>query len=148
METTGTELAGRNILGGYYLASVAFLVLDLVAGWNVRVSALNGAPAFKYLYYTGCFGCGIFIFKRPRSAPLVTLLESSLNLALLLVGLVLAYWGSFDAILDPEAPQVFLTSGQVLNVTLSGSALVGGIYTNSLLRLPGGMRPPGPVTGS
>lgn len=72
----------------YYLATPLFFLADVVMGLSVRVSAL-GNPGLRYLYYAFALGCGILARTRPRMAPFVGIAESSLNVLLLVLSIML-----------------------------------------------------------
>ena len=80
-----------RLLRDYYLATPIFLLVDLLAGSNVRVSGLEAYPALKYGYYFFCFAAGLWALKRPGRSEGVALVESAVNIfVLILSGTVLS----------------------------------------------------------
>jgi len=135
--TGGTSI---RLVTGYYLGTVVFVLLDLVGGWNIRVTGLQGLPVLKYGYYAGCLGAGWLIHRYPRSAPFVALSESTLNLALLMLGFLGTYLRALDAALAGAAGTVTITYGQIINLMLNGGILVAGIYATLYIRREAGYR--------
>ena len=131
---TGFRAATANAIGWYYLGTIGFLLVDLIFGWNIRVAALEGVPLLKYAWYSGLVGCGVFIRLRPKRSAVVALVESSANLALLLGGIMLTYYGAVDMALAGSFDGIAFTPESIVNAGISGFALVGGIYSNPLMR--------------
>jgi|GEM_PF-665636 len=125
--------AATRALVWYYLGTAGFLALDLVLGWNIRISALENTPVLKFGWYAGLLGCGLIIRRHPECSALVALIESSANLALLLGGIMLTYYGAVDAALAGDFAGSPFTPESILNAGVSGFALIGGIYANPLL---------------
>ena len=130
----GLRGTATRAIGWYYLGTVGFLLLDLLFGWNVRIVALEHAPLIKYGWYSGLIGCGVFIHLRPRRAALVALIESSANLALLLGGIMLTYYGVIDAAMAGSFEGPPLTPESLINACISGLVIVGGIYSNPMMK--------------
>ncbi len=99
------------------------MVLDLALGINLRTTFLDGAPALKVAYYAAALGCGAAIARWPARAELIGLLESGANIALLVLGVGLAYLRLVDAALaDAPIPPVF-TTASALNLAVSALML-------------------------
>ena len=75
----------------YYYATPLFILLDYLAGINVRVSALDAMPLYKNLYYGFCILCGLGMYISPRYSPVVALLESAINYVLMILLLLRPY---------------------------------------------------------
>jgi len=134
-----------RLVTAYYFGTLLFILLDAVGGWNVRVTGLQGLPTLKYSYYACCLGAGWLVHRYPRSAPFVALSESTINLAILLVGLMSTYLHALDAAIAGAPGTVVITYGQIINVLLNGGILITGIYATIYLgrhsvisRVPGG----------
>ena len=134
--TAGASSTGTSIrlVVWYYLGTLLFILLDALGGWNVRVTGLQGLPALKYTYYAGCLGAGWLVHRFPRSAPFVALSESTINLAILLVGFLGTYLRALDAAMAGVPGTVMITYGQIINLLLNGGILVTGIYATIYLR--------------
>jgi hypothetical protein len=125
-----------RLLLAYYLATPLFVVLDLVAGINLRTTFLDGAPALKAAYYAASLGCGAAIARWPARAALIGLLESGTNIGLLILGVGLAYLRVLDAALaDTPLPPVF-TTASALNLALS-AVVLGTSYVGAMSRWRG-----------
>jgi hypothetical protein len=119
---------GVSWIKGYYLASPLFWLLGLWWGMEIRVTFLPD-PGPRFLYYLGLSGLGLLAHFRPRSAPWVALGESSLNLLLIMLWILLPVYSLSENLMGPEATGVPYTPGQVLvNGLLAGSFFLLGFY--------------------
>jgi hypothetical protein len=75
----------------YYYATPLFILLDYLAGINVRVSALDAMPLYKYAYYGFCILCALCIYISPKYSPVVALFESAINYVLMILLLLMPY---------------------------------------------------------
>lgn len=75
----------------YYYATPLFILLDYLAGINIRVSALDAMPLYKNAYYGFCILCALCIYIFPRYSPIVALLESAFNYVLMILLLLMPY---------------------------------------------------------
>ncbi len=122
---------GTDLLTAYYLATPVFVVLDVVAGAPIRVSALH-SPAHRFVYYGVVFLLGMLCRTRPRVAPWVGMLESSTNLFLLLLGILLPIWSLPDAVAAGGSLQAGLDGMSAANALLVGGMLVLAFHRNRL----------------
>jgi hypothetical protein len=107
----------------YYLATPAFVVSDFVWGANVRVAFLDEYPAARCGYYAVCIACALVTWRLPRLSPLIAYLESSANIALLALGVWVAYLGVI-AQAAAETPLVNpFTPETITNLIVSACAL-------------------------
>jgi hypothetical protein len=106
-------------------------VLDVVAGAPLRVSALQ-SPAHRFAYYGVVFLLGLLCRARPRLAPWVGMLESSSNLFLLLLGILLPIWSLPDAVAAGGSLQAGLDGMSAANALLVGDMLVLAFHRNRL----------------
>ena len=113
-----------RLLEAYYLLTPAFLAYDLMVGASIRVSAIP-TPELRYAYYAGIFGLGFLVRKRPRTGPFVGIAESSLNLLLLILSVLLPIWGAADAAAaGTPLDGAVITREKLLNVLITGPVLV------------------------
>ena len=111
----------------YYYATPLFILLDYVAGINIRVAALDAMPLYKNLYYGFCILCALCIYIFPKYSPIVALLESAINYVLMILLLVMPYircimqedilgqgWQTVEA----------LNAEHILNLTFAGIVAV------------------------
>lgn len=131
---TAADSARLQLLRGYYLATPLFLVADIAWGWNVRVAGLEGSPGWRISYYLVCFGLGALAWMKPERADLVGLVESGVNLAILIVGTYVAYWGIIDQVLADQPIVNPFTTERITNLVLAGSVLSVSYYGNPLVR--------------
>jgi hypothetical protein len=121
-----------SVLRNYYLATPLFFLLDYYVHIRLRV-ALPGAPAYYYyLYYLLCFVAGFVLFKHALLGALFSLLESSINLLLLLLTVFvpvvkLKQW-------QEQAITYHFGVVELLHFMLVGAILLIGFYHNPLLR--------------
>ena len=74
------------LVWGYYIATPAFIILELLFGFGFRVPFILAAPVIRYLYYAVCIACGVICHFRPKAAPYVAFAESVIYLTLIIVG--------------------------------------------------------------
>lgn len=113
-----------RLLAGYYLATPIFAVVDAAAGAPVRVSGF--LPGWgRAAYYAALLVLGLLCRARPAAAPWVGMAESSVNLLLLLLGILLPVWSMTDAVLAGGPMEgAGLTPLAAGNALLAGGALV------------------------
>ena len=112
----------------YYYATPLFILLDYLAGINVRVAALDSMPLYKNAYYGFCIICAFCIYIFPKYSPIVALLESGINFVMMILLLFLPYAiliSNTEDVLsqDWSLPQMF-TAQRIANLTLAGFVAV------------------------
>lgn len=107
----------------YYLATPLFAAVDLVLGEPVRVAALD-AQGWRYAYYGVAFGLGLLCWMRPRVAPLVGIVESSANLLLLLLSVLLPIWTLPGDVAAGGGVDLAFGAARIWNVAIVGAALI------------------------
>jgi hypothetical protein len=111
-----------GLVVGYYLATPAFAVADLYFGVPVRVAGvLPTGP--RVAYYAVVFSLGLLCLRQPRATPWVGMLESSANLLVLLLSILLPIWALPDAVMSGGPITGGLTPAGAMNALLSGAAL-------------------------
>lgn len=112
-----------RLVAGYYLATPLFAVVDLAAGAPVRVSGV--LPGWgRGAYYAVLLLLGFLCRARPAATPWVGMAESSVNIFLLLLGILLPVWSMTDAVLAGAPLRGGLTPAAAGNALLAGGALV------------------------
>ncbi len=117
-----------RLIQAYYLGSPLFFLLGLWWGVELRASFLPD-PGVRFLYYAFISALGLLTYFKPRTAPWVAMGESSLNLLLILLWILLPIydlsgWGA--EVGDPGLPY---TAGQVLvNGGMAGTLLILGFH--------------------
>lgn len=114
----------------YFYITPLFILLDYILGINIRVSALETMPLYKNLYYGFCILCGICMYVIPRYSAVVALLESSINIMMLVLGIFLPYIQTITALMDDvlgadfTALEESLKVQPMLNLFIVGSCLI------------------------
>lgn len=117
----------------YYFVTPLFFAIDLIFGVNMRVSipGVEG-DAFYYLYISACFILGSFVFKSPLSSSLFGLAESSINILLLILSVMLPIFnlaGNLD-----EMNTFSFGVEEILHFLIAGSVLLLSFHLNPLMQ--------------
>jgi len=120
----------------YYFASVIFLLIDWLAGANVRAVGFAAHPTLRMVYYLACLLCGMVVRLLPAWSAPVTLAESTVNITALMISVLTPLY-TFD-VEHPSRPLVAFPQ-LVINFMISGTAALVAWY-QSLYALPG-LRP-------
>ena len=108
----------RNILIGYYAATIVFLILDFGAGFNIRIAFLEAFPAWRAAYYGVLFLCLALVLWQPSLAVIVGAFESLVTLAALIISFGMRVILLTGAVLD--AGGGIVTVPEILNFLVSG----------------------------
>jgi len=130
VETTAPEEVRRGrptLTAVYYLATPVFALCDWIFHLNVRVAALDGQPALKNSYYAICTAAGALTYWKPSLSRVVGLAESSVNILLLVLGVMLPYYSLIGSFNGEQAFMPF-TPARVLNFLISGFMWVRVFY--------------------
>ena len=127
VQTASRPPSGQRLVEAYYLATPLFFLADVVMGLSIRVSAL-GDPRLRYLYYGFALSCGIVARTRPRVAPFLGIAESSLNVLLLVLSIMLPVFQLPDQLLAGEAVTAPISGLRLANFALSGTILVASFH--------------------
>ena len=119
---TGAELTAPHWPQVYYSLTLVFALVDWTMGANVRAVGLDDAPVLRAGYYVACLLCGVAIHYRPRMSVPITLVESSLNVGILIISLFLAYYGMIDTIEGPGEFNNPITGRFMVNFFMAGGA--------------------------
>ena len=110
------------------MASPIFFLVGLWWGFEVRVTFLPD-PGKRFLYYVLLSGLGLLSHFKPKSAPWVALTESSVNLILIFLWILLPIYALAEAAGEGGPLGVPYTSTEVLvNGLLAGGFFVLGFY--------------------
>jgi hypothetical protein len=114
----------------YFYITPVFILLDYFLGVNVRVSALEGMPVYKNLYYGFCIFCGVIMFVFPRWSAVVAMFESSVNAFMIAFGIFVPYLRAITVLTDDvlnadwEALGASLSFQSIVNFMIVGSCLI------------------------
>lgn len=122
-------MSSRRLFELVYLATPAFALLDWAAGVPARAAGIPD-PGWRTAYYGMLMGCWLLCRYVPGSAPFVGLAESSVNLLLLLLSVLLPIWTLGDRVLAGGAPEPFPAPGVWWNLAISGPLLILAIKSN------------------
>lgn len=116
--TNPSQAGSARLFLAYYSATAVFLLLDYVAGINVRVAFLGDAPVWRLLYYLFCFGClGLIVWRRNLGA-LVATIESLITLVALIISTALRVLVVSDEML--EHGRDFVSLNEIINFLIAG----------------------------
>ena len=111
----------------YYLASPLFAVIDIVLDAPVRAAAIPDRQ-LRYAYYAATLACGVLCHLRPRLAPYIGIGESSVNLLLLVLGVMLPIVQAPMVMLEGGTVEAGLDAVGLVNFALSGTVLVASFH--------------------
>jgi hypothetical protein len=131
--------SGIRTLQIYYLATPLFWLIDLWWSADLRVAALDAWPTAKTLYYLACCGLAVLGVAAPRLTCLAGLLESSVNILLLLTSLLATYLATLESAAVGSLTDSPLTLSKMANFLVVGTMLAISFYANPLLTR--GLRP-------
>ena len=133
------NIAARILLS-YYLATPLFLLIDLVWHAPLRVAFIQ-SDGMRLAYYGFCFLCGLVMWQKPLFAPALGMLESAVNLLLIMLSILLPIWGAADSLAAGGGLPDFGLA-RIANVMLSGTMLVASFHVRQaeLLRSLGRSR--------
>ena len=114
------SVTSARLLKFYYLATGAFLLLDFLAGINIRVAFLEPWPGWRALYYLFCLGCLGLIVWRPALTLLVSTVESLLTLSALILSMGVRVMG--QSVLALEGGGTLISPEEVINFVIAGGA--------------------------
>ncbi len=113
-----------NVIRAYYWGTFLFFFLDKVLGIDIRVSGFLEHSGYKLIYYLFCLACLGLIYIKPGVERTVALIESSINITIVIIGSFLAF--SYpDVDYFPETRQLFQ---RVVNFILSGGVCLLSFY--------------------
>ena len=103
----------------YYLATLAFVLLDYVLGINLRIAFLEPYPALRITYYIACFACLALILRYPRWAALIAGIESLVALIALTLSMMLRLTLVTDEMIEEGTGYVKFE--EIINYLIVGS---------------------------
>lgn len=114
-----------NILRGLYYVTPAFMILDYVFDFNIRISFLSNIPKLKFIYYVICGLFAVFIYKFQSYTYYIAFLENILNLAINIIGFIYPYINYTDILLKHGTEDLkFYDLQSIINFIISGTILI------------------------
>lgn len=120
-----------NTLHIYYLATPVFFILHYAFDINLRI-VIPGAPdGWLYAYYLFCFVAAFTAFNSVLTGAIFALIESSVNILLLLLNVLLPIYtiGHDGAAFENTAFGV----PELVHFLIAGSILLYSFYRNPLV---------------
>jgi len=107
----------------YFALTPVFAVADLAFGLSIRAGGIPGAE-WRAAYYAFAGGCWLLMRRKPGWTPAIGIGESSVNLFLLLYGVLGPIFSLPAAV--AEGADVYLPFGpeQLVNLMLSGTVII------------------------
>ncbi len=102
----------------YYLATILFLLLDVVFNVNVRIAFLEPHVTLRALYYAVIFACMALMLWRPGWTVIISAVESLVTLVALILSMGLRTMIVTDALLEGRA--AFVTMPEIMNFMITG----------------------------
>ncbi len=115
----GRSFSSQSVMRVYYLATVLFLLLDIVFNVNVRIAFLESHATLRALYYAVIFACMVLILWRPGWTVIISAVESLVTLVALILNMGMRTMLVTDAML--EGGVGFVTMPEIFNFMISGS---------------------------
>ena len=120
-----------NTLHIYYLATPVFFILYYVFDINLRIVIPGAADAWLFVYYTVCFLAGFFAFKSAVTGALFSLFESSINILLLLLSVLMPIYTIGN---NPDGiGAAHFGLAELMHFLIAGSILLISFYRNPLV---------------
>jgi hypothetical protein len=121
-----------TILRAYYIATPAFLIIELLSGISLRVPIFLSTP-LRCFYYGCCFACGAVCYLRPRATPAMALIESSVNIGVIFIGFGAAMIrAAYNVAETTTVPEVLTIKG-VINFVVVAVVWIMGFYNSQAL---------------
>lgn len=110
----------------YYAATLLFLFLDYGADISLRLTFLDGLPAWRLAYYAFLIGCFVLMLKWPQWENVIGLVESVVTVA----GIIIATGMRVILVSDEmiEGGRVPLNMRELANFVLSGAMAYVSYY--------------------
>ena len=114
----------NRLLTLYYgVGTLVFWGIDMVLAAPIRASFI-GRPGLRIGYYLALLALAALCRWRPTAAPLVGIAESSVNLLLVMMSILMPVWGLTDQALAGGELGLPFTTWTLLNALLSGLVFV------------------------
>lgn len=115
----------------YYLASPLFFILHYYLNINLRLSIPTASNDWVFIYYLVCFAASFVVFKSILIGAIFALIESSINILLLLLSVMLPIFtigsGNIENInIDFGVPEL-------MHFFIVGFILIKSFYLNPLM---------------
>lgn len=116
----------------YYLGTPAFFLVDYFSDVNIRVNLPASYAFWEYVYFGVCFLFGFVSYNRQTLSSVFALIESSVNILLLVLSVMVPLWAIPLAVVDEQPYENPFTPAFLVNFVLSGAILLVSFYGNPL----------------
>ncbi len=114
----------------YYGITPAFMLAEVMWGWDLRIPLLD-SPVWRGLYYLLCILLTPLAWRWPHWLPLAGMIESSINLLLLILSVMLPIF-YLPAMYEDTLTQLpFQSPGDILRFLLPASVGLYCFYLHS-----------------
>ncbi len=113
------RFSSQGVVRAYYLATIVFLLLDVIFHINVRIAFLEASPTLRALYYAVIFTCMALILWRPAWTVVIGAVESLVSLVALILNMGMRTMLVTDAML--EGGTGLITMPEITNFMITGS---------------------------
>ena len=112
-----------SLVRWYYAATPLFAAADLAFGLSVRAAGIADVR-WRVAWYVFAVGCWLLMRRRPRWTPAIGIAESSVNLFILVYGVLGPIFALPDAV--AAGGEVALPFGpeRIANLLLSGTVII------------------------
>ena len=121
------KMATVRYLKLYYYITPVFVFIDIFWDQTFRAAGIN-EPLFRYYYYGFCFLCALLCYFRPCLSSIITLVESSINMTILMLGIILPIVMLGNRVESGEI-EAGLSVQKLIAFILSGSLICYSFYT-------------------
>ncbi len=122
----------KRLFEWFYLATPAFAAADIFWGIPARAAGIPD-PHWRMAYYGLLMGCWLLCRRTPAAGPFVGLVESSVNLLILFLAVLLPIWSAAEQLPTSGGAGPLAGPGVWLNLAISGPLLIVGIKANERL---------------
>ena len=139
---TASTASGRaRLVRLYFGLTPVFALLDVAFGASVRATGIAD-QGWRLAYYAFVFACWFLMRRRPTWTPALGIAESSVNLLLLLLSVMLPIYALPEAIAAGADVALPFGPARLANLLLSGTVLILSFHRHQagLANLAG--RPP------
>ena len=120
-----------NTLHVYYLSTPVFFLLHFGFDVNLRISIPVIADAWLYAYYALCFLAGFVAFRNAVTGALFSLLESSVNISLWLLSVLMPIYTIGN---NPDGiGAAHFGLAELFHFLIAGTILMISFYCNPLV---------------
>lgn len=119
-DASSTSLAGKTLVA-YYGGTVLFMALDYGLGFNLRLTFLDDAAGWRFIYYLVLIGCFLLMWRYPQWTAYIAAGESLLTLSLIILDTAMRVVIVTDDMI--EHGRGFVSTRELVNFMISGTVM-------------------------